>query len=213
MLCPHLSHIYSCLLSVIRAASVSLLITSAIWCHVFINWTSEFKNGNNTRVWSTLSERGCIMWRAVVNTHRSRTEDLWPILIIWCVNTTLYILHLTTSILLLTANIKKKKTTWEVSAVIQPENKENNFKQILLERKCINCTLRWTDDLIDALINSPLIGWRFDTVSVLNTLTIYCPLHVFFWWSNIIFLLCNQNKKLNWATTCLSVSCTQHERS
>lgn len=45
MLRPHLSHIYSCLLSVISASSVSPLITSAIWCHVFINWTSEFKNG------------------------------------------------------------------------------------------------------------------------------------------------------------------------
>lgn len=41
----HLSYIHSRLLSVISAVSVTLLITYAMWWHVFINWNAEFENG------------------------------------------------------------------------------------------------------------------------------------------------------------------------
>lgn len=64
-----------------------------------------------------------------------------------------------------------------------------------------------SDDLIELLINSLLIDSRFDTVFVLNTSSIYCPLNVFFQWSQIKLHLCKQNNNnLNPATTCLSFS-------
>lgn len=109
MLCPHLSHIYSCLLSVISAASVSLLITSLIWCHVFINWTSEFKNGLITlRVDLHYQNGGCIMCRvktlyfSLLSTHTHTLVLLYLWGRCWLMN---YLEDLPSSILRLTTNL------------------------------------------------------------------------------------------------------------